>query len=113
MSLPASLATPFGLVFHELATNAAKYGSLSTPDGIVNLTWSVTERNGKRVLTVVWREQQGPEVKPPQRTGFGGTLIKRGIPHSTVDTEFRPDGLICTIGLSLPDKVEDGTPDEA
>ncbi|HLH12231.1 MAG TPA: chemotaxis protein CheB [Methylovirgula sp.] len=99
--LPAELATPFGLVLHELATNAAKYGSLSRPGGQVHLSWSMNKRNGERILTVVWREEKGPAVRVPSATGFGGVLIENGIPHATVRREFRPEGLICTIVLPI------------
>src|SRR5262252_6391213 len=63
--LPADLATPFGLVLHELATNAAKYGSLTKAKGTVSLSWKVTKRNDESILTVIWKESGGPVVKPP------------------------------------------------
>jgi two-component system CheB/CheR fusion protein len=54
VNLPADLATPFGLVLHELATNAAKHGSLSKPKGTVHLGWSVATRSDGPILTVIW-----------------------------------------------------------
>jgi two-component sensor histidine kinase len=52
-------------VLHELATNAAKYGSLSRPIGTVNLRWTVDRRDGQRILTMTWRERGGPPALPP------------------------------------------------
>ena len=100
--LPADLATPFGLVFHELATNAAKYGSFSRQGGAVDLSWTMRTRNGQRVLTVVWRESGGPAVTEPKTTGFGSQLIERAIPDAKVRREFGSEGMACTIELPLP-----------
>jgi two-component system CheB/CheR fusion protein len=100
--LPANLATPFGLVFHELATNAVKYGALSTPSGIVDLSWTLRTRNGERLLTVVWRESGGPPSRRPETVGFGTALIEKGIPDATVNRDFGPHGMVCTIELTLP-----------
>lgn len=65
------------LVVHELVTNSAKYGSLST-DGVVELSW---HRNASRDLVVNWRERGGPPVEPPMRKGFGTTIIERSLPY--------------------------------
>jgi two-component system, chemotaxis family, CheB/CheR fusion protein len=59
VSLPADLATPVGLVFHELAANAAKYGSLSVVSGRVAVTWTLAARNHDRLLNIIWHEQGG------------------------------------------------------
>ncbi|ADJ22588.1 putative PAS/PAC sensor protein [Hyphomicrobium denitrificans ATCC 51888] len=65
------------LVVHELVTNSTKYGSLTT-NGSVEMTW---HRNGARDLVVAWREYGGPRVRPPQRKGFGTTIIERSVPY--------------------------------
>jgi light-regulated signal transduction histidine kinase (bacteriophytochrome)/CheY-like chemotaxis protein len=75
------------LVIHELATNAAKYGSLSRPDGTLRISWEKTATGDWEVL---WHESGGPSVAPPSRVGFGTALIDRSIPYdlggeSTVD----------------------------
>jgi two-component system CheB/CheR fusion protein len=101
--LSADLATPFGLVLHELATNAAKYGSLTEAKGTVSLSWKVTKRNGQSTLTVIWKENNGPPTKSPARTGFGNTLIEKGIPDASVTREYRQDGLVCTMEFPLPE----------
>ena len=100
--LPADLATPFGLVFHELATNAAKYGSFSGRAGTVDLGWSLETRNGQPLLTVTWRERGGPKTTEPKTKGFGSELIERAIANATVRREFASGGVICTIDVQLP-----------
>jgi two-component system, chemotaxis family, CheB/CheR fusion protein len=111
VALPADLATPFGLILHELATNAAKHGSLSRPSGTVNLSWTLNAANEPRTLKVVWREEGGPPVQQPETKGFGSALIENGIPSATVKREFNRTGLICTIELPLPKPGENGARD--
>jgi len=100
--LPADLATPFGLVFHELATNAAKYGSFSRRAGTVDMDWSVQTLNGQPLLKVTWRERGGPKTTEPKTRGFGSELIERAIPNATVRREFTSGGVNCTIEVQLP-----------
>ncbi len=99
--LPASLATSFGLVIHELATNAAKYGALSVACGRVEVAWTVEARNPERLLTVAWKERNGPPALQPEQTGFGSALIDRGLPRAKVRRSFDTEGLTCTIELPL------------
>jgi two-component system CheB/CheR fusion protein len=106
--LPADLATPFGLVLHELATNAAKYGSLSRPNGKVHITWGQAVRNGENHLNVVWKEIGGPRIKQPTHQGLGSNLIDNGIPGGVARREFRAQGLVCTIELPLPEEQHHG-----
>ncbi|MDR6820863.1 PAS domain S-box-containing protein [Neorhizobium sp. 2083] len=68
-------ALAFSLVLHELATNASKYGALSTEPGAVEMRWAVVLHDGLERLAFTWTESGGPEVKPPERTGFGSRLI--------------------------------------
>jgi two-component system, chemotaxis family, CheB/CheR fusion protein len=89
-------------VFHELATNAAKYGSFSQRTGTVDLDWSLHTRNGQSLLTVTWRERGGPETSAPTTKGFGSELIERAIPNAIVRREFASVGVICTIDVQLP-----------
>jgi two-component system, chemotaxis family, CheB/CheR fusion protein len=111
--LPPNLATPFGLILHELATNAAKHGSLSRRGGAVDLTWNVDTGNNARILSVEWREHGGPPVKEPTTRGLGSALIQNGIPSATVKREFNPAGLVCSIELPLPNPGEIGTVETA
>ncbi|MDE2182847.1 MAG: PAS domain-containing protein [Alphaproteobacteria bacterium] len=98
--LPPDVATPFGLVLHELAVNAAKYGALSVDKGEIDLVWRMEERNGNKVLSVIWQERNGPPVTTPKRVGFGSRLIRSGVPNSVVSHELLPDGVRCTIEIA-------------
>ncbi|PZQ59502.1 MAG: histidine kinase [Phenylobacterium zucineum] len=89
-----------GLVLHELATNAAKYGALSAPGGCVRVVWSLFEGR----LDVEWREQDGPYVPPPTHRGFGSRLIERTLKEQlggSARLDFGPGGLVCHIRLPL------------
>lgn len=72
----ASTALSLALAMHELATNAAKYGALSTPAGKVTITWEQTDE-ARAILT--WTERDGPPVSAPERKGFGTRLLERGL----------------------------------
>ncbi|MGC1280053.1 MAG: sensor histidine kinase, partial [Xanthobacteraceae bacterium] len=111
--LPADVATPFGLVLHELATNAAKYGALSNQTGKVSVTWTVSRGNKGRLIRVEWLETGGPPVQKPAAGSFGTTLIESAIPGATVKREFRAGGLACTIELELPEAAQNGAGDKA
>jgi hypothetical protein len=75
--LEAKVAQTFALIVHELATNAAKYGALSVPDGRAVVNWSTPEIDGERRFLFEWREEGGPPAKPPTRRSFGSTLINQ------------------------------------
>ena len=98
--LPQQFAVPLALALHELATNAAKHGSLSTPEGRVDLSWTYA-RGPRDKLRLEWRESGGPPVTRPTSTGFGSTLIERGMPGAKVERRFDPRGLTCTIELDV------------
>lgn len=100
VDLTPAEALAFGLVAHELATNAAKYGALSGADGCVSVEWAT--QDGRLALT--WRERGGPQVATPTRRGFGSRLIERSLQgqlEGSAELEFAPDGLICRIELPL------------
>jgi len=99
--VPADLATPFALVFHELATNAAKYGAFSQRTGTVDLDWNLDRRNEQLFLTVTWRERGAPQTSEPIIKGFGSELIERAIPNADVRREFASDGVTYTITVPL------------
>lgn len=105
---PAS-ALSLGMIFHELATNAAKYGALSAPDGRVMVDWSVADQTRPR-LELVWREVDGPPITSPERKGFGSRLIERNVRHDLageVELDYASGGLIAT--FSIPLDREQGT----
>lgn len=105
--LAPKIAIALALAFHELATNAAKYGALSAPDGQVRVAWQAEDTAQGRRLSLVWRETGGPPVTPPTRTGFGARLIQRGLSAELggeVSLEFRPEGLVCTMQAILADR---------
>jgi PAS domain S-box-containing protein len=102
---PAHAALSLSLALHELATNALKYGALSTAAGRVEVSWRVAEGNGARWLHLRWAECGGPQVKPPSRRGFGSRLIERALAvelGGAVRLDFDPDGVICEIDAELP-----------
>ncbi len=105
--LPSSVATPFGLVLHELATNAAKYGAFSADKGEVELSWTVAEGNENPVLKVTWQERHGPAVKPPKSKGFGSRLIETGLTGASVQHEFPADGVKCMMEIPLDERSDD------
>ncbi len=90
-------ATPIALVFHELATNASKYGALSVADGHVALT---IDQDGEDIV-IRWRERGGPPVDgPPHRSGFGSRLAELSVNQQLggkIEREWARDGLIVTI----------------
>jgi PAS domain S-box-containing protein len=99
--LHSSAALTLSLVFHELGTNAVKYGALSVEMGRVELDWSIEA--GQR-LRLSWRERGGPRVTPPTRRGFGSQMIERGLAvefGAEVTVDYAPEGLVCTIEGAL------------
>lgn len=107
--LPPKTAIAVALAFHELATNAAKYGALSVEGGWVDLEWRVRREADHRALGITWREHGGPPVTPPKRTGFGTRLIQRGLAaelNGRVDIHYPPEGVICEIEARLWDGPE-------
>ena len=101
--LGASLAVTVSLSFHELATNAVKYGALSVPAGRVEVSWTTSQtRKGAGRVDILWREHGGPTVQPPSRRGFGSHLLEKGIPAGgTMKLDFQPRGLECRMCLPL------------
>ncbi|WP_414087767.1 PAS domain S-box protein [Rhizobium sp. BR 314] len=87
------------LALHELATNAAKYGALSTSDGRVAIVWSLETQEAER-LVLRWQETGGPIVTPPTRKGFGSRLIENLLAaelNGQVNITYDPGGLICEV----------------
>lgn len=92
-------ALAIGMTMHELSTNAAKYGALSTHAGSVEVRWRVNDDG----LVIDWSEHGGNAVVPPKRKGFGTRMVDQAIEYELggeVERVFRPDGLHCS--LSVP-----------
>jgi two-component sensor histidine kinase len=86
------------MVLHELVTNAAKYGALSSPRGRVSVEWEAP--GGAPTLTIRWSETDGPPIPPSAQSGYGTSLIRDLIPHElggTVALEMPTEGVRCTI----------------
>ena len=101
VNLPPELARSLGLICHELATNAAKYGALSRPEGRLSIVW-VASGGG---VQITWKESNGPPVLPPAHQGFGTHFIERLLDsrQGRVRFVFHPAGLVCEITLALTD----------
>jgi PAS domain S-box-containing protein len=97
-------ALTLAMVLHELATNAAKYGSLSAPDGVLTVSWAVTDGEAGRGLRIEWQESGGPAVRQPQRRGFGSRLLERGITKElkgSAQISFDPAGVRCFMWIPV------------
>jgi PAS domain S-box-containing protein len=92
------------MAFHELTTNAAKYGALSVPGGRVEIAWRPVEEDGRTFLRIDWTEQNGPPVSPPSRRGFGSRLIEGSIAAElggSAHLDYAPEGLRCTMTMPM------------
>jgi two-component sensor histidine kinase len=102
----AGCALTLGMTIHELATNAAKHGALSTKAGSVDVAWQVDSEN--RQLRICWTESGGPAVSPPRRSGFGRLLLERALTSDLggdVELDFAEDGLRCAIAIPLDEHL--------
>lgn len=102
--LAPRVVVPLAMALHELTTNAAKFGALSTQAGHLDVSWNITG-DGSKTLRIVWREQGGPPIEaPPVQRGFGSRLLERGVKaelEGKVALEFRPQGLHAIIEIPL------------
>jgi two-component sensor histidine kinase len=103
VALAPAAALSLGMIFHELATNAAKYGALSAAAGRVLVDWSVADQADRR-LTLNWREIGGPTPAPPARRGFGSRLIERNVHHDlggSVEIAYETTGVMADFSIPL------------
>ncbi|TKW62010.1 MAG: PAS domain S-box protein [Blastochloris viridis] len=99
-------AQNLGMALHEMATNAVKYGALSTPKGKVSIDWAWKGSGAKRVLRLSWKETGGPAVQAPQRRGFGSQVIERNLNRAlgaTVKLDYAAKGF--RADMELPPNV--------
>jgi two-component sensor histidine kinase len=104
--LNAKCALTLGMAIHELITNAAKHGALSSKAGRVRLLWQ--KNAGNNQLRLEWREVGGPAVVPPERSGFGRLLLERVLTADlggSVELEFAREGLKCDITVPLAENL--------
>ena len=105
VTLPPAIAVAIGMAVHELATNAARHGALSSTSGKVEVSWSVSSTVAARHLQIIWKESGGPMVREPKRRGFGSRLIEQGLKHDLhgeAKLFFESSGLKCVIEAVLP-----------
>ncbi|WP_236841918.1 HWE histidine kinase domain-containing protein [Bosea sp. PAMC 26642] len=103
VSPKATLA--LGIAFHELATNAVKYGAFSNEAGSIGVSWSIVSKTGGDRLVIRWLEKDGPPVSQPIRKGFGSKVLTRGLAHElegSVDLDYRAAGVACMIDIPAP-----------
>lgn len=101
LTIPTELAISMSLVLHELATNAAKYGSLSNTEGSVQLNCTDEWDGDTHYLLLEWIEKGGPSVEPPVRRGFGSRLLGRCFGPSSSVIKYNPEGLTAHFRIRL------------
>jgi PAS domain S-box-containing protein len=104
ITLAPKHAVVLGMAFHELATNAAKYGALSRKTGAVEVIWGLAHTGSGNELRIRWSEAGGPAVVPPRRSGFGRLLLERALAadlQGKVELNFPESGLTCEITMPL------------
>src|SRR6476469_2454260 len=109
--LPAKLAVSLALIFHELATNAGKYGAFSAANGMLQVSWSLSDDNSSSpllkitpLLTITWDETEGPTVENVGAPGFGTKLLTSALRAFAGKTEisFLKTGVHCTMQCRIP-----------
>ena len=98
--LPAKLAVSLALIFHELATNASKYGAFSSARGLLLVSWTMS---GDR-LNIIWDETEGPTVENMGQAGFGTKLLRSALGpfDGKIEVSFLKTGLHCTMQCRIP-----------
>jgi two-component sensor histidine kinase len=102
--LASPRAVMMSMILHEIATNAAKYGALSSAAGTVNIDWRLIPDTTGEKLQLTWAESGGPRVATPTRNGFGSRLIERGAREQlggSATADFLPGGVVYTIECAL------------
>jgi two-component sensor histidine kinase len=106
--LTAAAAQAVGMALHELTTNAAKYGSLSTSKGRVRISWDILQQR-EPLFTMQWTEERGPTVSAPTRTGFGslvmGPIVESAL-GGKVEIDFLESGLIWKLSALVASALE-------
>jgi PAS domain S-box-containing protein len=103
--IPPNATLALGIAFHELATNAVKYGAFSNESGSILIAWTIEPAPEGNRLVLRWQEKNGPPVEPPSRKGFGSRVIERGLAHELrgkVHLDYQSGGVACTISFPAP-----------
>jgi two-component sensor histidine kinase len=106
--LPPRMGLAIAMALQELATNAVKYGALSSPAGEVRVHWELSSGQGAYHLRMKWEESGGPPVTEPPRRGFGTRLIERTLKqelNGDVRIEFAPAGLVCEFRVPVDPRM--------
>jgi PAS domain S-box-containing protein len=104
LRLDPEVAPALALALNELATNAAKYGALSSPTGRVMLTARIEADESGEKLCLIWQEDGGPTVEPPTLAGFGTTMLSHVLEyqhHGRAELDWRKEGLVCRLAVPL------------
>ncbi len=104
VSLSERIAGGLALAFHELATNAVKYGALSVEEGRISLTWNLSRKGDDVLVNMEWQEAGGPPVSPPLSEGFGKMVILQSVarePGGQVTFDYMPQGLRCLFEFQI------------
>ena len=99
IDLEPQLGLALHLIFHELATNACKYGALTSPSGHLEIVWGIHSDTQK--LIIQWTESGGPEAREPQHKGFGLNLITKILADADVELSFEQGGFTCRVSVSV------------
>ncbi len=108
LKLRPAAAQSLGLVLHELATNAAKYGALSVDAGELRVEWRREQDETGSWLVIEWTESGGPEVHAPESLSFGSNIIRASVERQLrgkVTKDWRPEGLLCTLRIPSSEAV--------
>lgn len=106
--IDAQNALSLAMAFHELGTNAIKYGALSVPEGRVTISWQIVIHNNLPMLDLHWRESGGPVVQKPERKGFGSRLIRQAFAQNGNDLaeiEYLPAGVEFHVRVALGERL--------
>jgi two-component sensor histidine kinase len=109
LRLTPKMALALGMAFHELATNAAKFGAFSVPTGRVDIAWSEQPGEAGSRLHLTWVESGGPAVSEPVHKGFGTRLIAEGLAYELdgdVQVDYHPQGIRCTVDVPIAPVAE-------
>lgn len=112
LRLSPQVVVAYALALHELATNATKYGALSSATGVVNVAWSVEGETAPPLLRMHWQEHGGPPVVPPRRTSFGTQLIRRVLGTEIggrVEVDYRTEGVVFTAVAPLASDAQNAS----